>query len=164
MESAADIGNYLIVLSRNGALVYTYNRLMCMLYLAQGWHLGIYGFRLFSEDMRVVLGDVCPFEKGWRVCAGSHTDKGEIKLDNVTLDDGNFNYVGYEGIETLDKALEQFLCDLHAKYKHYTDYDLKTEAFRTGSPWNVAVRTGRDVISDEEMREYFCTKFRAGEF
>lgn len=144
--SASDVAKYIIAELQESEDLVTNMRVQHLLYLAQGWHLAIYGTPLFAEELQAsVLGAVQPEvydeykEYQWRPILK------EVKRPKI------------------ESHIAKYIEDIIEGYGDDTVYGLELMV-RRSQPWREARgylpedADCKNVISLETMKRYFYRK------
>ena len=103
-------------------------QLVKLAYIAHGFHLAIFGGKLFQEQIQAwKYGPVIPD----LYHATKRFGRKEIAIDNL---------LSYPGLA--NPAIEGFLGDVVAKYGHLSGPTLSSITHQSGSPWDQVYREG----------------------
>ena len=144
MINVSDVANYFLSLVDVDADDCISNlKLQKLCYYAQGFHLAIYGTRLFNEDIQAWQhGPVVPslYRK--------YKDAGKSCL--MPDDDFDSNILPAEIVDLLN--------EVYQNYGQFSAWRLRDMTHQE-SPWKTSYnKTSDDVISDEKLIEFFKTR------
>lgn len=144
MIKATDVANYFLSLVDKDADDCISNlKLQKLCYYAQGFHLALYGERLFDETLQAWQhGPVVPslYHK--------YKDKGSSCL----MPDIHFD------IDVIPSDVRELLDDVYQNYGQFSAWRLRDMTHQE-SPWLTSYnKTTNDVISDEKLAEFFSTR------
>ncbi len=137
--SAIDVANYFLSLKDYNDL--TNLKIQKMVYYAYGWHIALYGNRLFNEEIEAWdYGPVIP---------QLYQEFKKYKNDPILVS-GDFNFDSVR-----DK--EDFLDEMYIKYGVYSANDLCKLTHVESTPWDVVYhdKSSNYIINDELLRVYF---------
>ena len=143
MRKEEAVANFFIMLGNGENEDYMTNlRLNKLMYFAQAWNLVLFGKPLFHEEIQAwQLGPVVP--------SIYHKYKYKGK-DQITDADSSFK------VNMLSENERQLVLSVMACYGIYSTSGLVDISHIPGSPWDEAIKTGRETIDPERIRNYFC--------
>lgn len=144
MIKATDVANYFLSLADPDDDDCISNlKLQKLCYYAQGFHLAIYGKRLFDEDLQAWQhGPVVP----------SLYRKYKEAGKSCLIPDANFDF------KTLPEEVRELLNEVYQNYGQFSAWRLRDMTHQE-SPWQTSYnKTTDDVISDKKLIEFFKTR------
>ena len=146
------IGNHFIRKATKQDISLTPAKLLSLVYIAHGWHLGTAGKPLIDESVEVwkhvpVIASLYHLVKKY----GRDQIKEEINIRSTDppLSDKDKKYTSM----LLDKVWEE--------YGSHSDIELSNIIRADNSPWHTAMKGKRDIISDEIIETHYREKVAA---
>lgn len=138
--SAVTIANFFVELANKTGTSITPMKLLKLVYLANGWHLGIFGNPLFTEPIQAwQYGPVIPsVYHAFKIYGGNDISQTSPNKDESITDE--------------DKKLLLAVWD---KYKHLTAWQLSELTHQDNTPWSEAWNTGNNSISPESIKLFY---------
>lgn len=154
MHDLRAIANYFIGKAIEDGVEISPMKLQKLLFFAYGIFLTIKGEPLFSERFEAwrwgpVISSLYHQLKGY----------GSRSIDRYLSDLDLATGEKLTPMVSEDEELMKFLSGFWAKYKDYSAVRLSNATHLPNTPWAKTLESGKTVISDEFMREYFGNHF-----
>lgn len=138
--NAIDIANRFVHIAKEESKTLTVMQLLKLVYLAHGWHLGVFGEPLIKEQVQA-----------WKYGPVIH----ELYLD---IKDFRSSPVVMEPArDVLDKDAEKTINWVYQHYGHLTGIQLSAITHWEGSPWSLTYEPGSygTTISNDLIEDYY---------
>lgn len=141
--SSITIANHFIKNSVREDNILTHVKLMGLVYLAQGWHLGFFNKPLINE--KIIIGHYNPY-----------FIKLAVKIKNMQLIRNKIiNIPALFGFQRLNKDTKNFLDIVWDNYKKLSSVELMLMITQKSTPWRISKSLNHNIVNESLIHTYF---------
>lgn len=143
MHSSIDVANELIQLAAKEKKTLTPMQLIKLVFLCHGWMLGLYGRHLINDEI-----------EAWRygpVIPDLYHKVKQYRSNPV-------NHIPTESASNFDESEKNIIKQVYNKYGHFNGVQLSVLTHEKDSPWDKTYRSGKPLISNDLIENYYQNK------
>jgi uncharacterized phage-associated protein len=167
MESPKAVANFFIKRSFDTGIELSPMKLLKLVYLAHGWHLGFFKEDLIDEPVEAwrygpVVKSVYHQFKDY---GDEKIDKFATQIEGLSKEMVSFKYVAPEVAD--NNKLKKLLNVIWESYKNHSGLQLSSITHQPGSPWDIVwnQQGGKDkksaIIGNDIIKEYYIGRVAA---